>query len=362
MSEQSTAAPAVQRSNIIYNQLVDVSQSAKPGGGGGGVAWPVACSLPGKQPDQDPTPFMSTLANPSSLLAASVSRSTHGIDPNVVDAIARASRAAHVDFGYMMAQAKQESDFQPTAKASTSSASGLFQFIESTWLSAVKQFGAKYGLGQYADQITTGGGGPHVSSPALRQQILSLRNDPTISADLAAEMAHANTETLAQNLGHAPSSTALYLAHFLGASGATQLVKTAETAGGTKAADLLPQAAAANHSVFYDKATGAAKTVAQIYSSFAEKLDTQIANFGGAVGENDPIVLDAASQPTPDTRVAAVGLADLPNRVSQPMMSMMNVIALTALKLVGDHQSTESSDTGNGDRNHKKPEPDPVAA
>lgn len=302
---------------------------------------------------------MSSLADPSSLLAIGTSRGTRGIDPNIVGAIARASRTAHVDFGYMMAQAKQESDFRPDAKASTSSASGLFQFIESTWLSAVKQFGAKYGLGQYADQITAGDSGPHVGSPALRQQILRLRDDPTISADLAAEMAHANTQTLAQNLGHAPSTTALYLAHFLGASGATQLVKSAETSGGTKAADLLPQAAAANHAVFYDKATGAAKTVAQIYSSFAEKLDTQIANFGGAVGETDPIVLAAASQPIPDSRVAAVGLADLPNRVSQPMMSMMNVIALTALKLVGDHQAAETAD---GDHNRKKATPDPVAA
>ena len=303
---------------------------------------------------------MSSLVNPNSVPAYDASRSTRGIDPSIVGAIARASQTAHVDFGYMMAQAKQESDFQPNAKASTSSASGLFQFIESTWLSAVKQFGAIYGLGQYADQITTNGGNPHVSSPALRQQILKLRNDPTISADLAAEMAHANTQTLAQNLGHAPSTTALYLAHFLGANGASELVKTAETAGGTKAADLLPQAAAANRAVFYDKVTGAAKTVAQIYSGFAEKLDTQIANFGGAVGETDPLVLAAAAQPEPAAQVAAVGLTDLPNRVSQPMMSMMNAIALTALKLVGDHQDSDQTDAT--DRNHKKAEPDPIAA
>jgi Transglycosylase SLT domain len=304
---------------------------------------------------------MSSLASPSNLPAYDASRSARGIDPGIVGAIARASQAAHVDFGYMMAQAKQESDFQPNARASTSSASGLFQFIESTWLSAVKQFGAKYGLGQYADQITTGSSGsPHVSSPALRQQILNLRNDPTISADLAAEMAHANTQTLAQNLGHAPSTTALYLAHFLGANGASELVKTAETAGSTKAADLLPQAAAANRSVFYDKVTGAAKTVAQIYSNFAEKLDTQIANFGGSVGETDPLALAAASQSAPTTQVAAVGLSDLPDRVSQPMMTMMNTIALTALKLVGDHQDTDQ--TTATDRNHKKTEPDPVAA
>lgn len=304
---------------------------------------------------------MSSFATPSSLPAAGTGRGVQGVDPGIVGAIARAAQAAHVDFSYMMAQAKQESDFQPAARASTSSATGLYQFIESTWLSAVKQFGAKYGLGQYAAQITATGGGPHVADPALRRQILSLRNDPTISADLAAEMAHANTETLAQNLGHAPSTTALYLAHFLGAGGASQLVHTAETDGTTRAADLLPQAAAANHSVFYDKATGAAKTVAQIYSSFAEKLDTQIANFGGSVGETDPVVLAAAAEPATDSRATAVGLADLPNRVSQPMMSMMNVIALTALKLVGDHQAAETADEGSA-RGRKRVEPDPVAA
>ena len=286
----------------------------------------------------------------------------HGIDPAIIGAIARASATAHVDFSYMLAQAAQESDFQPNAKASTSSATGLYQFIDSTWLQAVKQYGAKYGLGQYADQITLSGNTPHVSDPAMRRQILSLRNNPTVSADLAAEMAHANGQTLAENLGHSVSTTALYLAHFLGAGGATTLVRSVETAANTKAADILPQAAAANPSVFYDKSSGAARTVAQIYSSFAAKLDTQIANFGGTIGEDSEATLAQASAPPDTTEVAAVGLADLPNRVSQPMMTLMNEFALTALKLAGTNPDSGALSPENSGANRKKDQQDPVAA
>jgi hypothetical protein len=263
-----------------------------------------------------------------------------------------------VDFSYMMAQAAQESDFQPNAKASTSSATGLYQFIDSTWLSAIKQFGAKYGLGQYANQITTGADGPQVSDPAMRRQILSLRDNPTISAEIAAEAANANKQELQQNLGHAPSTTALYLAHFLGTTGATALVKSVESDSSTKAADLLPQAAAANRSVFYDQATGAARTVAQIYSNFAAKLDTQIANFGGAVGEDSEATLAAASTAPVGYPVASVGLADLPNRMSQPMMTMMNEVALVALKLAGDGPTSDALSPGNDDGNRKKNQAD----
>src|ERR1700735_1054556 len=104
------------------------------------------------------------------------------VDPAIVGDIKRASRAANVDFGYMMAQAAQESSFKPGAKATTSSATGLFQFIDSTWLQSVKQHGAKYGLGQYAAQISTDENGqPHVADPAVKQQILDLRKDPQIS-------------------------------------------------------------------------------------------------------------------------------------------------------------------------------------
>jgi hypothetical protein len=270
---------------------------------------------------------------------------TSGVDPTIVSDIRRASQATHIDFSYLMAQAAQESSFQPKAKAASSSATGLYQFIDSTWLRMVKQVGGKYGLGQYANEIQqTSDGEYKVSDPTVRKQILNLRTDPGISASLGAEFAKQNKQDVEQALGHPANATDLYLAHFLGAAGATELVKTIETNGSVKAADLLPDAAEANRSVFYDTA-GQPKTVAQIYKSFSEKLDTQISQFGGSdsVGDNAEVVLasaDVSSGAIPELP------ADVVAKINQPMASMMNVIALAAMKLLGQNQPTDQHLSG----------------
>jgi hypothetical protein len=74
-------------------------------------------------------------------------------------AIQRASSATGVDFGYLMGAAKRESGYNPNAKAKTSSATGLFQFLDQTWLATLKQHGAKYGYARYADLIQRGPSG-----------------------------------------------------------------------------------------------------------------------------------------------------------------------------------------------------------
>ncbi|MDB5361818.1 MAG: hypothetical protein JWO51_3115 [Rhodospirillales bacterium] len=268
------------------------------------------------------------------------------VDPNIVGDIRRASRLANVDFGYLMAQASQESSFQPNAKASTSSATGLYQFIDSTWLSAVKSYGAKYGLGTYASQIqTSDSGAPHVADAAVKQQILDLRKDPKVASEIAAEFAHQNKTDVERALGRPASSTDLYLAHFLGAQGATSVVKSIEHDGKTKAADLLPAAAAANKSVFYDSTTGEAKTVAQIYQSFAAKIERQINQYSNATGDTGEGAVDASVFKTP---------LDLPSKLNQPMLAMMNVIALAAMKLVGDTETKDQLSPGQADEAVKR--------
>jgi hypothetical protein len=262
------------------------------------------------------------------------------VDPTIVNDIRKASRAANVDFGYMMAQASQESSFQPGAKASTSSATGLFQFIDSTWLSSVKQYGAKYGLGDYAQQITTGEDGrPHVADPAVKQQILDMRKDPKISSEIAGEFAHANKTEIERALGHPASSTDLYLAHFLGAQGATDFVKQIASGGSAKAAEILPQAAAANKSVFYDS-NGDAKTVAQIYRSFSDKIERQISQYASATGTDTE-----ASAET----VAIHDEVDLAHQSSPTSLGVMNILTLAALKLIGEGPS------GHADPDEQKP-------
>jgi len=188
-------------------------------------------------------------------------------------AIREASARTGVSFDYLANQAQQESGFRPDARAKTSSAAGLYQFIESTWLSLVREHGAKYGLDEFARAITpTGNGGVHVADPELRARILALRDDPRIAATMAAEYARDNQARLARALGREIGATDLYLAHFLGPNGAIRLLGTMRNEPDRPAAELLPEAAAANRSVFFEP-DGRPLSVREIYDRFAAKFD-----------------------------------------------------------------------------------------
>ena len=192
----------------------------------------------------------------------------------VMQAIQSAATKTGVDFSYLLKKAAQESGFDPTAKAATSSATGLFQFTKQTWLHMVKQYGAQYGLGNYAAQITTDANGHmSVSNPAAKQAILALRNDPQCSAEMACELDKQNAASLKQNVGGKIGGTELYLAHFLGAGGASDFINTMRDNPTTTGASILPEAAAANPSVFYTK-SGEPRTLEQIYQNFAQKFGT----------------------------------------------------------------------------------------
>lgn len=193
----------------------------------------------------------------------------------IVKAVADASAKVGISFSYLMNKAEAESSYNPTAKAKTSSASGLYQFIDSTWLDMVNKYGAKHGLGQYADAIDkTASGKAVVTNAAMKKDILALKNDPKISALMAAEYAGENKTYLEKQLGRAVSDTDLYLAHFLGAGGACKFLKAMDKNGACTAASILPDAAAANKSVFYSKTSGNARTLDQIYAKFESKFNT----------------------------------------------------------------------------------------
>ncbi len=193
----------------------------------------------------------------------------------IVKAVADASAKVGVSFSYLMNKAEAESSYNPTAKAKTSSASGLYQFIDSTWLDMVSKYGAKHGLGQYADAIDkTASGKAVVTNAAMKKDILALKNDPKVSALMAAEYAGENKAYLEKQLGRAVSDTDLYLAHFLGAGGACKFLRAMDRNGACTAASVLPDAAAANKSVFYSKTSGNARTLDQIYAKFESKFNT----------------------------------------------------------------------------------------
>ncbi len=186
----------------------------------------------------------------------------------VTGAVKRASTSTGAHFDFLMKMAARESGFDPNAKAKTSSAAGLFQFIEQTWLGTVKKYGGQHGLGDAAAKITQNANGRYaVADPQSREAILNLRFDADKASVMAGELANENKTTLESRLGRAVSSADLYTAHFLGPSGAVKLLSAASN---VKAADLLPKAAAANRNVFYDGARE--KTVGEVVASIAKSM------------------------------------------------------------------------------------------
>jgi hypothetical protein len=189
----------------------------------------------------------------------------------VAGAIQRAASATGAGFDYLVATARIESNFNPNAAAPTSSARGLYQFIEQTWLGTVKEAGSQLGYGKYADAITkTSSGRYEVSDPAAKAEILALRNDPSANASMAGVLTNSNRLKLTGRLGRAPSDSELYMAHFLGASGAGRLAEAMRDKPGQRADAIFPAAAAANRSIFYDR-NGGARSVADVYAVIENK-------------------------------------------------------------------------------------------
>src|SRR5437870_1400140 len=197
-----------------------------------------------------------------------------GVDPTrtkIAGSIKQAAATTGASFEYLLATAKMESNFNPKAAASTSSARGLFQFIDQTWLGTVKEAGGQLGYGNYADAITKSSSGSYsVSDPAARRAILKLRDDPAASAAMAGVLGRSNSFKLTGRIGRRPTNSELYMAHFMGVGGAAKLIANAEDNPHASAARLFPNAAAANRSIFYER-EGRARSVYEVYANLTSR-------------------------------------------------------------------------------------------
>ena len=180
--------------------------------------------------------------------------------------IARAAQATGADFDFLVRTAERESGFDARAQARTSSAAGMFQFLEQTWLGMMHTRGAAHGFSGEANAIERGADGRYtVRDPARRQEILDMRFDAQTSALMAGELAAANAEVLRSRIGREPTSGELYAAHFLGASGAADLIQTARSEPDTPASQLFPAAASANRPIFYEN--GRARSASEVLAN-----------------------------------------------------------------------------------------------
>ncbi|MBX9711411.1 MAG: lytic transglycosylase domain-containing protein [Xanthobacteraceae bacterium] len=221
----------------------------------------------------------------------------------IAGTIKQAASATGASFEYLISAAKIESNLDPRAAASTSSARGLYQFIEQTWLGTVKEAGASFGFGKYADAISKSSSGSYsVSDSQTREEILKLRDDPAANAAMAGVLTQSNSFKLTADLGRRPTDGELYMAHFMGVGGASKLISAAEDNPRASAAAMFPGAAAANRSIFYNRG-GTARSVSEVYADLNGRY---------ASAANSPVARTAmaAAGLTPSNGTSQVAAAD----------------------------------------------------
>ncbi|GBU19291.1 MULTISPECIES: transglycosylase SLT domain-containing protein [Methylobacterium] len=200
----------------------------------------------------------------------------------LVEKIVRASRATSVDPVLLMAIADKESSFKTEVQAQTSSATGLYQFIEKTWLGVVRDFGPRYGLEKEAALLASG-----EPSRAQRVAILEMRRDPYLSAVFAAEMLKRDSLRIARRVGRNLTGGEVYLVHFLGPAGAEQMIDAVSRRPETVAAELLPKPAAANKPIFYG--TGSKSlSVAEVTGKFESMISLRLDRYRSVKGVSVP--------------------------------------------------------------------------
>ncbi|WP_201835586.1 transglycosylase SLT domain-containing protein [Microvirga zambiensis] len=196
----------------------------------------------------------------------------------IVDTIMRASKLTGADPVYMMALADKESSFLPGNKASTSSAVGLFQFISSTWLEAVRSFGPMHGLIAEAESIEGAGAKIAVENEAMREHILGLRRNPYISSLMAAEMMKRDKTKIEGKLGRKLSRSEFYLSHFFGVDSASKFIALVDDTPKKSARDAFPAAAKSNKSLFFTKDGKKTRqlSVAEVYDKIDDMIDKRL--------------------------------------------------------------------------------------
>jgi hypothetical protein len=184
-------------------------------------------------------------------------------DQSILAMLHHAARRHGVEPSLLIAMAWRESRFDPLAVNPQSSARGLMQFTEATWLETVRDYGAAHGLAQEAAVLRTDPRTGTISAPDTRElrHLLTMRFDPQLSAALAAARMAAARTTLEAGLARAVTASDLYAVHLLGMGGARRFLAAH---GGQRAADVVgPQVAGRNRGVFFDR-DGRALDVAEV--------------------------------------------------------------------------------------------------
>ncbi|MDF2975113.1 MAG: lytic transglycosylase protein [Microvirga sp.] len=157
-------------------------------------------------------------------------------------------------------------------------------FLEGTWLEVLNEHAAKHGYGAAADAITVVAGKPVVTDPANSQWILSLREDPFLSALMACEMVKKSRDRLTRERDRALTDGELYLTHLLGSAGASRLLKLVAEKPQESAPKAFQAAAKANKNLFYvaEQKQRKEATVAEVHARISAMMEDRVTQYASA--------------------------------------------------------------------------------
>jgi hypothetical protein len=210
------------------------------------------------------------------------------VRPAVARALRGAARATGADPALLLALAWKESRFDPAARNPLSSARGLMQFTEATWLEMVRDFGPRHGLARHAAQLATDprDGTISASSPRHLARILELRGDPRLSAVMAAERIAREREGLERALGRAAAPADLYAVHLLGPAGARRFLAELRRAPSRPALEAVGRdGVEANRGVFLARGSGRTLSLAEVHAAMAGAVEEQRAARAGLLAQ-----------------------------------------------------------------------------
>ena len=173
-------------------------------------------------------------------------KAAHDDAPDIINA---AANVAGVNPLVMMTMAMIESSLNPNAAARTSSAKGLYQFLDGTWKEMMRKYANKHGIPEGTTQF-----------------------DPVANSLLGAEFLKENAKVSESVMNRPASAVDYYIPHFFGAGGARTFYRHLQKNPNAPAAEVLTAQARANKPIFYKN--GKPRSFAEVYQYFTSKMSS----------------------------------------------------------------------------------------